>query len=160
MSNLKKIYFIILLNFFLVGCSQNSINKSQNSPKKQVSTVKKENVVKKSKPKIVYEYCNNHRKTMNHALNYIVKEFENGYFNQNDIVGAKAQLFLIESNSPTIFAKNINAAQKSYVNNYQIAKKNGCNLTEFNISALNKIKDKIKILEENLKKEELIEDKK
>ena len=84
---------------------------------------------------------------MNYASNYIIKEFDKGYFVQKDIVGAKAQLFLIENKSPTVFAKNINAAQESYNKQYQLAKKNKCNLRNFRISPLDKVRNTIKILE-------------
>lgn len=150
MPNLKKSYFIIAFIIFFTGCTQ--VNKTPDTPKKKPVVIKKENkVVKKiiKKPIVTYN-CSKHTKVMTHASNYILEEFEKGYFIQKDVVGAKAQLFLIESNSPTIFAKNINAAQESFISNYKTAKKNRCNLTKFKIFPLTKVKDKIKALEESI----------
>jgi hypothetical protein len=75
-----------------------------------------------------YKYCNKYIKTMTYASNYILREFDEGYFAKKDLLGAKAQLFLIENNSPTIFAKNINSAKDSYDLNFQLAKKNSCDV--------------------------------
>ncbi len=155
MPNLKKSYFIMALIIFLTGCTQ--LNKTPDTPKKKLDVVKKEKeTVKKIKKNPIVTYdCSNHTKVMIHASNYIFEEFEKGYFIQKDVVGAKAQLFLIESKSPTIFAKNINAAQKSFLINYKIAKKNRCNLTKFRIFPLTKVKNKIEALEEIIKNENL-----
>lgn len=164
----SRVFFVICFLIILTGCIEKNAKETVIVPKKQNSNIKKEinhvqnlNVKKETKPiknnaikkKVVYKYCNKYIKTMNYASSYIKKEFDKGYFQRKDIVGAKAQLFLIENKSPTIFAKNINAAQESYVKQYQLAKKHKCNLKKFKITPLDKIKNKIKILEKkrNLK---------
>ncbi len=162
MSNLKSIYILSLIMIFFVGCSKYSTNTSTAVAKEPTSTeksvfdkskVKKEKVVKKKKKKIIkkksstYKYCSKHIKAMSHALNYVKEEFEKGYFLQKDMVGAKAQLYLIENKSPSIFAKNINAAQDSYLKQYDLAKKFKCNTKNLKYSPIEKIKIEIEKLE-------------
>lgn len=144
MSILFKISSIISLIIFLSGC----MNKDIMIPKKPIlkKDIKK---VKKIDKRPVYKYCSKHKKIMNYANNYIKNEFDKGYFLQKDVIGAKAQIFLIENHSPSIFAKNINKAQKSYKLQYEIAKKNGCNIDKFKIYPISKIKINIKLLEKN-----------
>ena len=79
------------------------------------------------------------------------KEFEKGYFHQNDLIGAKAQLFLIENKSPNVFAQNINEAQKAYDTEYNLAKKNNCDIDKFTVSPIQKVKNTIKTLSEGQK---------
>jgi hypothetical protein len=135
MHKLLRVCFITTFSIFFVGCSFNSIN--------QVPAKEKEDTLKENS-----KYCNKYEKIMNYASTYIEKEFEEGYFSKSDIVGAKAQLFLVENNSPTIFAKNINAANESFSLNYELAKKNNCDLKEFNLSPIEKLKRRLKSLEE------------
>jgi hypothetical protein len=85
---------------------------------------------------------------MSYASEYIIEEFEKGYFQNKDIVGAKAQLFLIEKRSPTIFAQNINAASDSYKKQYELAKKYGCDVKKFKVFPIEKIKNTIMSFEE------------
>ena len=68
---------------------------------------------------------------MNYAFSYIADEFRQGYFIHNDLLGAKAQLFLVKNRATSVFAMNINNAKKSYNTNYKLAKKEHCNLAKF-----------------------------
>ncbi len=137
MPKLQKLFFIIGFIIILSGCTQQySIFNMEND--KETLTQKQKN-------------CNQHIKIMQYALSYVTNEFEKGYFHKNDLIGAKAQLFLIENNSPNIFAKNINEAQKSYDMEYNLAKKNNCNIDEFTVSPIQKVKDKLKTLSEGQK---------
>ena len=171
MFSLKRIYFIILFVLIFSGCTLINTNKviertesTIQKPikiKEQKVNIKKPEVkktrVKKTRVKkkvFTYKYCDKHIKIMNHASKYIQEEFKKGYFIKKDIVGAKAQLFLIESNSKSIFAKNINNALKSYKNEYKEAKKNKCDLHKFVMSPLEKIKLEIKELEKDMLKKE------
>ena len=88
---------------------------------------------------------------MNEATVYALSEFNKGYFSKNDIVGAKAQLFLVQSLSETIFAKNINAAEESFQIQYSEAKKINCDLKKFKTSPINQIKNVLKNLEKENK---------
>jgi len=161
MFSLRQAYFTVGLIFVFSGCAITNINTNKETIVKEEITppiikkpiikkpivkkpIKKKPVIKK---KNIYKFCNKHIKIMSHADNYIKEEFEKGYFQEKDIVGAKAQLFLIENKSPTIFAKNINTAQNSYITQYKLAKKYKCNIKNFNTFPLTKIKTKIKLLE-------------
>lgn len=131
-------------------------NQKANKPKikklkKPIIKKVKKKVVKKPK-KTIYHFCTKHTKIMAHASKYIKNEFEKGYFNQKDILGAQAQLFLIESKSNSIFSKNINQALNAYNSQYSLAKKNKCNLNKFKIPPLLKIKNKIQSLKKEGKK--------
>jgi hypothetical protein len=144
MSILIKIFFISSSILILSGCSEKYAQKDIPEKKQPIKVEKKSNKIEK---KSSYNYCNKHKKIMTYASNYITKEFKEGYFSSKDVVGAKAQLFLVENNSPTIFAQNINAALKSYRLQYNLARKNGCNIKNFLSSPLIKIKGSIKYLE-------------
>jgi len=135
MFKLQKIYFIIGLLIILSGCSQKS--NIQNVEKDKESIVKKQ-----------YN-CVKHIKIMQHALSYVIKEFDRGYFQEKDITGAKAQLFLIENHSQSVFAQNINKAQTSYDLQYELAKKHNCDLSKFRLSPIEIVKSKIKTLQQN-----------
>jgi hypothetical protein len=89
---------------------------------------------------------------MKHASNYIFNEFEKGYFINGDLLGAKAQLFLVQSKSSTVFAKNINAAQDAYTHQYHLAKKKRCDVTAFKATPLQIIQKKIERLNKTRKK--------
>ena len=159
MLRLIRISFGIVFLMILSGCVQN--NTSENiiieENKKPIIDKDINKVVKKQKTKklikkaikktVPYKYCTKHTKIMNYASSYISTEFDKGYFIQKDVVGAKAQLFLIESKSPSLFAKNINDAQESYLTQYKLAKKHKCNLKKYRVSPLSKIKNRIKTLE-------------
>lgn len=119
----------------LTGCMQPQPQKNDTSP--QGKALKTTNVL----------HCQKYEKVMNHASKYIQDEFEKGYFFQKDTVGAKAQLFLIQSRSQTLFAQNINAALDSYKEQYNLAKKEKCDLSKFALSPLEKIQNTIKTLE-------------
>ena len=161
MFNLKRVYILLAFLILLSGCSQSNVN-GTNLEKKEPTTVekavfdkskeKKQKVVKKKKKiikkkSISYKYCNKHIKAMSHASKYISEEFEKGYFLQKDLVGAKAQLFLVKNKSASVFAQNINAAQESYIKQYNIAKKNKCNVKKYKTTPLEKVGNKIKTLE-------------
>ncbi len=135
MFKLQKIYFIIGFLIILSGCSQK--NNIQNVEKNKEPIVKKQ-----------YN-CAKHIQIMQHASSYVIKEFDKGYFQQNDIIGAKAQLFLIENHSQSVFAQNINKAQTSYDLQYKLAKKHNCDLSKFRLSPIEIIKNKIKSLQQN-----------
>ena len=171
MFSLKLIYFTILFMLIFSGCTlintnrviertESNIQKPIKIKEKEVNIKKpevKKTQVKKTQVKkkvFTYKYCAKHIKIMNHASKYIQEEFKKGYFVKNDIVGAKAQLFLIESNSKSLFAKNINKALKSYNNEFKQAKRNKCDLHKFEISPLEKIKLDIKKLENKMLKKE------
>lgn len=127
-------FFISFLSF--IGCSQKNLEKNVISSKpKQEKEIKK------------YPYCNKHQSIMEFAIKYIDEEFEKAYLNTKDIVGAKAQIYLIENNTQTAFAKNINEARKSYKTQFEMAKENGCNIEDFKTFPLNKIKEKIQLIE-------------
>jgi hypothetical protein len=129
MPKLQKFFYIIGFVIILSGCIQKN---------KEFPTQKQKN-------------CNQHIKIMQYALSYVEKEFDNGYFHQNDLIGAKAQLFLIENRSPNIFAQNINEAQKSYDIEYDLAKKANCDIDKFTVSPIQNVKNKIKTLSEGQK---------
>ena len=150
MTNLQRICFITGFAIFFSGCNQENTSKTITPPTKPVVKKKIKKVVKQPQKKHkAYKYCSKHTKVMSHASKYIKEEFDKGYFLEKDIVGAKAQLFLIESKSPSIFAKNINDALESYTSQYQLAKKNKCNLKSFKISPIAKVKNTIKTLEKS-----------
>ncbi len=134
MSIVLKIFFMITPIIILSGCNQKYIR--QDSPIKQEKN---------------YNSCTKHIQIMKYASKYISKEFDEGYFISKDTVGAKAQLFLIENSSPTIFAQNINTALNSYKHQHRLAKKNGCDIKNFQSSPLDKIKNIIQILENEKK---------
>lgn len=130
-------FFLTTFLILLVGCNH---RQSEQTPEKTPIVIKKEK-------KKIYKHCNKHRKIMTHALTYINEEFDKGYFLQKDLVGAKAQLFLIENKSPTPFAKNINSANDSYIKEYKMAGRFKCNLKGLHTKPLESIKIKIKKLE-------------
>lgn len=152
----KRVYFIISFIMIFSGCTLTTSNKNTAIiPKEQTIIIEKPIIkkpikVKKSpikKKKITYKFCSKHLTIMSHASKYIKEEFDKGYFIQKDIIGAKAQLFLIESKSTSLFAKNINNAINSYNTQYKLAKKNKCNLSNFKITPIQRVKRKIKTLE-------------
>jgi hypothetical protein len=160
MFSQRRTYFIASFVLLFAGCASINTNENTNT-NTNINTVKqkpiikktiiKKPIVKKRKKKIyTYKFCNKHTKIMSHASEYITEEFKKGYFNQKDIKGAKAQLFLIESKSQSIFAKNINNAIKSYNSQYSLAKKNRCNLSKFKITPIKKVKNTIKLLEKDI----------
>lgn len=154
---LKKQYLfsLIILSTIFSGCLHKNGNiETPVKTKKEIIIVKKEikKVPKITKKKVIsYKLCKQHKKIMNYASNYIHNEFQKGYFQEKDIIGAKAQLFLIKNSSPTIFAKNINNAVNSYNTQYKLAKKNKCNIKQFKVHPIKKIKKVITTLEKNLK---------
>lgn len=162
----KTTYLMIIFIQIFSGCALTNSNKNIVIEQKdiQIPIEKKEKkvevkktIVKKTQVKkkvYTYKHCNKHIKIMNHASKYIQEEFNKGYFIQRDVLGAKAQLFLIESNSESLFAKNINNAIKSYDIEYNEAKKNRCNLSKYKISPLKKVKLKLEKLEKYLEKKE------
>lgn len=137
-----KVYqgFYIICLFFFTGCM--STNKSVKQPKIQAE----ENIPKK----IVKEKnteCIKYTKIMSYSNSYIIEEFQNGYFITKDLIGAKAQLFLIENHSQSVFAKNINKARDTYLLNYDIADSKKCDLINFKQDPIITVKDTIKNLE-------------
>ena len=163
----RQTYFTVVFMLIFSGCNiketertvaikpiiiEKPIKKTiiKKTPVKKIK-VKKTPVKKKAS---TYIHCNKHIKIMNHASEYIQEEFNRGYFVQRDIVGAKAQLFLIESNSQSIFSKNINNAINSYNDAKAAAKKNKCNLSKYKITPIEKVKLKIKKLEKYIDKKE------
>jgi hypothetical protein len=154
MFSQKHAYFIIGFTLFFSGCTfTNTTTKAPIIIEEPTPLINKTKIVKPIKKKIfTYKFCREHAKIMTHASSYIKEEFNKGYFIQKDLIGAKAQLFLIESNSNSLFSKNINNAMKSYNSQYKLAKKNKCNLKKFRVSPLKKVKYQIKVLEQNAKK--------
>ena len=144
MFSQRQTYIIIGSILLFSGCVLKDA--APTIPKKKI--IKKEiktTPIKKIIPK--YKYCYKHTNIMDFASSYITNEFKKGYFSQKDAIGAKAQIYLIENNSPTIFAQNINKANSSYEKQYEIASKNKCNLSKFKISPLQKVKNSIDLLE-------------
>jgi len=88
--------------------------------------------------------CKVYRKNMNYGSSYIITEFNNAYFKDNDIIGAKAQLFLIKNKSESVFSKNINKANSFYISQYNKAKNEKCNLEQFHVTPLEKVQNKVK----------------
>ncbi|WP_320036249.1 hypothetical protein [Halarcobacter sp.] len=128
-------FFISFLLF--TGCSQKNLEKNVS-----ISKPKQEKEIKQ------YPYCKKHQSIMEFATKYIDEEFEKAYLKEKDTVGAKAQIYLIENNTQTVFAKNINAARKSYKTQFELAKENNCNIEDFKTFPLDKIKEKIQLIEE------------
>ncbi len=152
MQIILKIFFLTTAIILLSGCNENQTNDPAPPKNKSLQNTVVKNDPPSKTPLIKeppYKYCQKHISKMNYASHYISKEFEDGYFISNDIEGAKAQLFLIESNSPTLYAENINAALKSYATQYNLAKKYKCDIANFIDTPLLNIKNRI----ENLEKE-------
>lgn len=150
MLNILRIFLSIIFIFILSGCVNKKIEKqeiktNQTTIKKEPKEIKKKKLKKPKRVYKSYKYCSKHRKDMLFAKNYILDEFNKAYFEKKDILGAKAQLFLVESNSPTVFAKNINAAIKVYDENFAKAKKNRCSLRAFKTHPILTIKRKIEV---------------
>jgi len=135
MFKLKQFFYLVIFGLILSGCTQNNIVKI---PKKQ--TVKNVEVKEQKE-------CKKYKKIMQEAIKYVSEEFQEGYFIKKDIIGAKAQLFLVNSKSESIFAKNINAAEKSFNQQYKKAKQIKCNLKSFKTSPINTVKNILKKLE-------------
>lgn len=131
----QKIFCLLLCLVVFSGCIH--------SPSKKIVSKKIE--IKNNKE------CQQYYKKMEYAFAYVQNEFEKGYFTSQDIIGAKAQLFLIENNSPSIFSQNINQAEKEYILQYQMAKKMKCNLQNFLFTPLSKIKSTVEKLDRTKK---------
>jgi len=143
--NFNFIYLFTTL-FFISGCV--SPNLQEVSSKEDLTKIKKQPKIDQiSQKQILKVNCQKHTKIMNYANSYILNEFDKGYFFDKNAIGAKAQLFLIENKSQSEFAQNINKAQNSYVTQYNLAKKKGCDLKKYTITPLTKIKNTIKMLE-------------
>ena len=144
MFSQRQTYIIIGSILLFSGCvlkdTTPSVPKKETSKKESKKTPTKKIIHK-------YKYCNKHTDIMNFAYSYITNEFQKGYFSQKDALGAKAQIYLIENNSPTIFAQNINKANSSYKKQYELALKNKCNLDKFKVSPLQRVKNSIEVLE-------------
>lgn len=141
-----------LLGMVLLGCASKSPNPTTNTTpptNKPANTSKKQapsNQAEASGKTISYPNCHIHQKATKSAYEYIINEFKKAYFDPKDISGAKAQLFLITMDSQTSFAKNINKAQKTYNEHYNLAKENDCPLSSFPSSPIGFIEEKIKTL--------------
>lgn len=127
----RKVFYVLVCLIVFSGCVTSS---NKNSIQK---TIDKKDETSRLNEKKCTEYLNK----MHYASSYIQSEFEKGYFDFHDVVGAKAQLFLIENNSPSIFAQNINAAEKEYILQYTMAKKNKCSIKNTIVTPLSKIKN-------------------
>ena len=132
---LKKVSLIMLSLFVLSGCL--SIN---DKPLKLDNTLHVKNK---------QHACKKNIKNINYTFSYVLNEFEKGYFQDLNILGAKAQLFLIKNKSKSVFAQNILAAEKSYNVQYQELKNKNCTIEKFTVSPLQKIKNRIKELDSN-----------
>lgn len=127
-----KIYILTVFIIFFTACvpkTSQIVKQTSNNDEKKI------------------KYCKEREKIMLHASRYIIEEFDKGYFLKKDIVGAKAQLFLIKKKSPTIFAENINAANDSYEKQFELARKYGCNIEKYKIFPLEGIETALKNLE-------------
>lgn len=134
----KKISLIILSLLIFSGCLSKNGKNRINKPLVLDTTLQ---VIKKQFD------CKQNIKKIDYAFSYVLNEFEKGYFQEKDILGAKAQLFLIKNKSKSIFAQNINAAEKSYNTQYKELKKKKCNIDKFIVSPLQRIKNIIKELD-------------
>jgi len=90
--------------------------------------------------------CKDHQRVTTLAYTYIVDRFDKAYFSQNDFDGATAQLYLVEKKAPTDYAKNINAAQKSYEEHYALAKQKKCDVSAYKPSPIASVKKQLKSL--------------
>ena len=135
---LKIIFIIMISALFFSGCI--SVN-----DKNQITKP----LINNTKPTKKQYNCKKNIKLINYTFAYVSNEFEKGYFEQKDILGAKAQLFLIENKSKSIFAQNINAAQKEYYIQYIQLQKKKCSVSKYTVSPLQKIKNRIKKLDTN-----------
>lgn len=144
---IRKVLVVTVCGILLSGCVSSSTKQTVPKSTKVVGQqIKDTKLLEQNKQK--YKKCEEHKKVMNYAFLYVADEFRSGYFVQKDIVGAKAQLFLIQSQSQSVFAKNINDAEKSYAKHYALAKKLKCDLKNFSISPVTKIKNIIEILDD------------
>lgn len=139
-------YLLLFIVFIMSACSPTYVEKPtlQNTIENVVKNDKnssKNTIVTKTKECIAYE------KSMNHAINYINREFKAAYFSKKDLLGAKAQVYLVENKSSSIFAKNINKANDKYIRQYKLAKKKSCSLDKFSNSAMSEVNKKISFLE-------------
>lgn len=137
---MRKIVYVVVLMIVFTGCSlapQPPIQKNIEKPVPVKQPLPKPTPA--PEPINDYLHCDKHLKITTHAYTYVMQEFDAAYLQNKDTKGAQAQLFLIETNSPTSFATNINAAQASYQEHYTLAKKNGCDLSTFKPSALKQI---------------------
>lgn len=137
MSLIKIIVISLFSLVFITGCA----NKKENITLKNTKT-KSEKMIEEKK---VDKNCKNYIFSMKHASSYIKNEFNQAYFKKNDFLGAKAQLFLVNSNSSGIFAKNINKANTSYKKYFVLAVKNKCDLGSFKFWPLIVIENKISL---------------
>lgn len=137
----QQIFCLLLCLVVFSGCVH--------SPSKKIVQNKIE--IKKQKTIKNEKKCQQYYAKMEYAFLYVQSEFEKGYFSSQNIIGAKAQLFLIENNSPSIFSQNINQAEKEYILQYQMAKKMKCNLQNFLFTPLSKIKNTVEKLDRTKK---------
>lgn len=135
MLSLKQLSYTLGAMLILSGCMQPQPKKQNDISNKPVQTAS--------------QNCQKYIKIMKFASTYIMQEFEKGYFANKDIMGAKAQLFLIKSKSQTLFAQNINEALKSYDEKYALAKKEHCDLSEFSLTPLEKIEKRLKTVQKD-----------
>lgn len=150
MTTPLKIFFITVPLVLFLGCTKKYTQEVNQAPKDKIKN--KSHKLKNTKESTnKYKYCKKHIQIMDHASQFVSKEFHEAYFKSNDTLGAKAQLFLIQSNSPTLFAKNINTAIDSYKTQYELAKKHKCNIANFDTSVLQKIKNEIEKIENKQK---------
>lgn len=165
MFYIKTVLFSVCFLLFILGCTQKRTleldSKKNNVYKKNKKQVDKKDI-KNSKNKSFKQHkdCAKHIKVLNYSSSYILKEFQEAYFLNKDIIGAKAQLFLVENRSPSIFAVNINKAVTSYSLEYKLLKKHKCKVSskyKFYSSAMQKVKNTISSLEKKIAKENLEE---
>jgi len=136
----KQIPFIILSLLAFSGCI--AINNQDRLDKPSI-------VENTQHAKKQLAHCNQNIKLMNYAFTYVLNEFEKGYFEKKDILGANAQLFLIENKSKSVFAQNINAAEKAYNLQYEKLRNKKCSVSKFTVSPLQNIKNRISELDTN-----------
>jgi len=142
-----KLLYIALFSLLFSGClvkDEKSI--SVKSPKVIEKNKKIDSKIKNEFQK-KQQKCKKYKKIMNYAVSYVVTEFEKGYFDQKDIIGAKAQLFLIQNQSASFFAQNMNDAEKSYNKYYQLSKEEKCDFGKLLVSPLTQIKHTIRELD-------------
>ena len=139
--------FYVICLFILTGCVSNS------QPKVKTDDLKIETHKSSTKKVLIkiHSECVQYLKIMNYSNSYIIHEFEDGYLVKKDLIGAKAQLFLIENRSQSIFAKNINKARDTYLSNYKVAVEKKCDLKKFDKDPLKIVKKSIEKLEAKYK---------
>lgn len=128
---------VAIVSLILAGCA------SVGNEKKEQSATAKTNT------------CEEHEATVKKAYNFGARNFYNTYGVPKDLLGAQAQLFLIEKGlkgKPIgSFAVNYKAAEQSYNQSLSAAKVMNCDTSKYPLSPINAFRAGVKVLEEKSK---------